>query len=117
MRKAKIILSIILLFAVAGGALAFKASKGKFTNTAFFVYTSVYTYQGETYAMGGFYCVWPPIHYVTLSGGVLATGYSTTRPSYWGIRTGTAGSGATIVITYYSCTFLPLTTTLVTTAS
>lgn len=117
MKKAKVILSIILLFAVAGGALAFKANKNKFTNTAFFVYTSIYVYQGVNYSMGGFYCVWPPIHYVTLSGGVVSTGYFTSQPVYWGIRTGTAVGGATIQITYYSCTTLPFTSTRVTTAS
>lgn len=118
MKKAKVILTIVVLFALIGGALAFKARKPMFTNTLFFVYTDVYTYtNGVEYFLPGSYCIRPSIHFVTVSGGVISAGYYTSVPVYRGTVTGTAGGGATLSVIYYSCLTLPFTTTRVTTNS
>lgn len=114
MKKAKVILTIIVLFAFVGGALAFKAKKNKFTNTIFLVYTNSYLYNGVIYVLPQSYCIRPTVSFVTVSGGVVSTGYYTTTPPYGGHAPATR-PGITLTLTYYLCNGLPFGETQVTT--
>lgn len=115
MKKARIVLSAVALFAIVGGALAFKARTG-FGQV--YVLTDEYVVGSKTYTAAQlFYSPATPVRYFTTTGALgqqpVANLYRTTNTLSPSIITLTAddGSGATITIPNYTAT---LTTTLTT---
>ena len=75
--KSRIVLSAIALFAVVGGALAFKAAK--FNSTPAFTRTTAYATHGTLYtAAGAFFYAPKPGVFITGDVVALSTVYSTT---------------------------------------
>ena len=115
MKKAKIILSIVALFAVIGGAFAFKASKFGFGPRAYTT-TSITTITVGTnlYTTTGTFCtLTTPIRYIVTLGDVgdVTTTYYTSLASF---STTLVSGPSTIVRSFPVCATLP--NTLVTAA-
>lgn len=77
MKRARIVLSALAVFAVVGGAVAFKASK--FTGFGAYTVTNQYTTFGTIYTRAAAaYLPINPVRFITSTGALQTTVYSTT---------------------------------------
>jgi hypothetical protein len=112
MKKAKIVLTTIALFAVIGGALAFKASRilfGKvfYTTTAYSTFNTLYTRAGLVS-----FCFYTSSNlYWTDVGSPLYTSFRTTAFPTTSLILTRVGGTQTIIIPYYSCVLTQMFTT------
>lgn len=107
MKRARIVLSALALFAVVGGAVAFKAAK--FNGQPAFTFTKEYTTNGIVYTRAAnAFLPKTPAQFITNAAGAVSTVYSTTGTTTTAIITLTEDGGtATITFPAYGAQLLP----------